>query len=86
VTVGQQISLRLPEDLLAELDRQARRRRRSRSDLIREILEQHVRLSATPDHPYSRVKDLVGLLSGGPPDLGRDHRAYLVGLVRDRRR
>jgi len=80
-----QISLRLPEELLAELDRQASQRRRSRSDLIREILEQHVRVSATPDHPYSRVKDLVGMLSGAPPDLGAKHREYVVGLVRDRR-
>jgi Arc/MetJ-type ribon-helix-helix transcriptional regulator len=83
--MGHQISLRLPDDLLAELDRQARQRRRSRSDLIREILEQHVRVSATPDQPYSRVKDLVGTLSGGPPDLGAKHREYVVGLVRDRR-
>jgi hypothetical protein len=80
-----QISLRLPDALLAELDRQAHQRRRRRSDLIREILEQHVRVSATPDHPYSRVKDLVGMLSGGPPDLGAKHREYVVGLVRDRR-
>ncbi len=84
--MSQQISLRLPEELLLELDRQARRRRRSRSDLIRDILQQHLRFSATPDHPYSRVMDLVGLVSGGPPDLGAGHREHLVGLVRDRRR
>ncbi len=80
-----QISLRLPDELLAEIDRQARRRRQSRSDLIREVLERHVRISATPDHPYSRVRDLVGMVTGGPPDLGANHRDYVVGLVRDRR-
>ena len=84
--MARQISLRLPDEVLSEIDRQARRRRRSRSDLIREILEQHVRVSATPDHPYSRVRDLVGSLTGEPSDLGARHREYLVGLVRDRRR
>lgn len=80
-----QISLRLPDELLAEIDRQARKRRQSRSDLIREVLERHVRIAATPDHPYSRVRDLVGFVTGGPPDLGANHRDYVVGLVRDRR-
>jgi ribbon-helix-helix CopG family protein len=83
--MSQQISLRLPEALLAQLDRQARRRHRSRSDLIREILEQHVRIAASSDHPYSRVRDLVGFVTGGPPDLAAGHREYLLGLVRDRR-
>jgi hypothetical protein len=83
--MSHQISLRLPDELVAQLDRQARRRRTSRSDLIREILEQHVRLAATADHPYSRVLDLIGSVTGGPPDLGAGHREYLVGLVRDRR-
>jgi hypothetical protein len=81
-----QISLRLPEPLVAEIDREADARRTSRSDLIREILEQHVRVAATPDHPYARVSDLVGSVTGGPPDLGAGHREYLVGMIRDRRR
>ena len=81
-----QISLRLPESLVAQIDREADHRRTSRTDLIREILEQHVRVAATPDHPYARVSDLVGSLTGGPPDLGAGHREYLVGLIRDRRR
>jgi hypothetical protein len=81
-----QISLRLPESLVAQLDGEASRRGKSRTDLIRDILEQHVRLAATPDQPYSRVQDLIGSLTGAPPDLGASHREYLVGLVRDRRR
>jgi hypothetical protein len=83
--MSKQISLRLPDDLVAHLDRQARRRRKSRSDLIREILEQHVRVAATPDYPYARVRDLIGSVTGGPPDLGERHREYLAELIRDRR-
>jgi len=86
--VGAQISLRLRDDLLAELDRRARRARTSRSDVIRAILETHLLGSDAGhrDHPYARVRDLVGSVSGGPPDMGARHREHLVGLVRDRRR
>jgi hypothetical protein len=83
-----QISLRLPASLLNELDRRARVSRQSRSDVIRDILEGHLRVSrsGTPaDHPYGRVRDLVGSVAGGPIDLGRRSREYLVELVRDRR-
>ena len=86
--VGAQISLRLREDLLAELDRRARRAHASRSDMIREILEAHLLgdHAKRRDHPYTRVRDLVGSVSGGPSDLGGRHREHLVELVRDRRR
>ncbi len=83
--MSRQISLRLPDRVVDDLDRQARRQRRSRSDLIREILEHHARRGAAPDHPYGRVRDLVGSLSGGPPDLGARHRAHLTRTIRDRR-
>jgi Arc/MetJ-type ribon-helix-helix transcriptional regulator len=83
-----QISLRLPETLLREIDRQARQRRLSRSDVIRQLLEAQLggARDAELDHPYARVRDLVGSVSGGPTDLGRRHREYLTELVRDRRR
>jgi Arc/MetJ-type ribon-helix-helix transcriptional regulator len=84
-----QISLRLPAALLREIDQRARQSRKSRSDVIRELLQAQLtgageRLAA--DHPYGRVRDLVGSVSGGPTDLGRRHREYLTELVRDRRR
>jgi Arc/MetJ-type ribon-helix-helix transcriptional regulator len=84
--MSRQISLRLPERVVDDLDRQARRQRRNRSDLIREILVHHALGATTLDHPYRRVRNLVGSVSGGPPDLGARHRAYLKRMIRDRRR
>lgn len=83
--MSRQVSLRLPEKLISQLDRRANRQRQTRSELIREILEQDLRGGGTPDHPYARVHDLVGSVSGGPPDMGARHRKYLVESIRERR-
>jgi len=82
-----QISLRLPEPLFRRLNQEVRKRRLRRSDLVRQALEAFLdggRILGT-DRPYDRVRDLVGRLSGGPPDLGERHREYLRDLIRDRR-
>ncbi len=84
--MGQQISLRLPEQLVREIDREAGRRRKTRSELVREVLERHIRNGAREEPPWSRVEDLVGSLAGGPRDLGARHRAYLVRAIRGGRR
>lgn len=83
----QQISLRLSTRLLQDLDRRALKGRVSRSDLIRELIEQALHGPGTrvPDHPYTRIRDLLGALSGGPPDLGARHREHLAKAIRDRR-
>ena len=85
--MGTQISLRLPEPLFKRLNQEARKRRVRRSDLVRQALEAFLNgeTSFAGDRPYDRVRDLVGKLSGGPPDLGERHREYLRDLIRDRR-
>jgi len=82
-----QISLRLPEPLLKRIDREARKRRVRRSDLVRQALEAFLdgETASIGGRPYDLIRDLAGSLSGGPPDLGERHREYLRGLIRDRR-
>ena len=82
-----QISVRLHEPLLKQLNREARKRRVRRSDLVREALEAFLSGEAAGINslPYERVHDLVGSLSGGPPDLGEQHRKYLRDLIGERR-
>ena len=78
-----QISVRLYEPLLKQLNREARKRRVRRSALVREALEAFLsgEVAAIGSRPYVRVRDLVGSLSGGPPDLGEQHRTYLRDLI-----
>ncbi len=85
--MGTQISVRLQESLLKQLNREAHKRQIRRSDLVREALEAFLggKVARIDSLPYERVHDLIGSLSGGPPDLGEQHRKYLRGLIGDRR-
>lgn len=79
-----QLTLRLPADLAERLDDSARRLKRKRSDVVRQALEQF--LDTQPDtRPIERVRDLLGSIDTGVPDLGERHREYLVRRLRSGR-
>ena len=76
-----QLTLRLPGALSEKLERAARRLRRKRSDVVRLALEQF--LDTEPEiRPVERVRDLLGRIESGVPDLGQRHREYLVRRLR----
>ena len=76
-----QLSLRLPVALADKLERSAKRLRRKRSDLVRLALEQF--LDAAPEvRPIERVRDLLGRVESGIPDLGQRHREHLIRRLR----
>ena len=76
----QTISLKLPDDLLAELEREARTRRITKSVLVRESLEAALR--GRPRRPascYDLARDLVGTVKGLPRDLAHNPK-YMEGF------
>ena len=76
-----QLTLRLPGALASKLDRSAKRLRRNRSDVVRLALEQF--LDAEPEiRPVERVRDLLGSIESGVPDLGQHHREHLIRRLR----
>ena len=76
-----QLTLRLPGALASKLDRSAKRLRRKRSDVVRLALEQF--LDAEPEiRPVERVRDLLGSIESGVPDLGQHHREHLIRRLR----
>lgn len=81
-----QVSIRLPADLLDEIDRRARQRRRPRADVIRSALTAFVDLpdGALEARPIDRVRHLLGSVEGLPRDLATRSRAYLADLGRRR--
>ena len=76
-----QLTLRLPAALADKLESSARRLKRKRSDVVRQALEQY--LDTEPEvRPIERVRDLLGRVESGVPDLGQRHREYLVRRLR----
>jgi hypothetical protein len=71
--------MKLPEVLLASLEKEARRARRPKSALLREILERHLR--ARPRSALDLAPDLCGSVRSGKRDLSRN-RKYLKGFGR----
>lgn len=72
-----QLTLRLPVTLARKLDRAATQLRRKRSEVIRLALEQFLDTEVEM-RPVERVRDLLGSIESGIPDLGQRHREYLL--------
>ena len=75
------LTVRLPDALVAEIEGESRRRKLSKSEVVRE------RLSA-PTHPIKRssasldgIVDLIGSVDGPPRNLSARKKKYL-GLTR----
>jgi hypothetical protein len=75
------ISLKLPDDLLASLDSEARKRRLTKSALVRESLEKALHQTPAPRtiSCYDLARDLAGSIKGLPKDLADDSK-YMQGF------
>jgi Arc/MetJ-type ribon-helix-helix transcriptional regulator len=78
------LTVRLPEALVAEIEAESRRRRRSKSDVVRERLSLGPRPRAGRSTPA--IADLVGSVDGLPADLSRRRKAYLKSTGYGRKR
>lgn len=80
----EQITLRIPHDLLERLDREAGLLRRKRSEVIRMAVERFLDEPQRPavGRPIDRVRDLIGSFESGVPDLGQRHREHLLERLR----
>lgn len=80
-----QVTFRLPRRLVSRLDQLARRRRTKRSEILREAAEAYVdfETSHTTPRPYGQVKNLIGSVRSGIPDLAERHSEYLKQILAD---
>jgi len=79
-----QLTVRLSAELAERLDRAAQRLRRKRSEIVRLALEQFLAVEIE-QRPIERVRDLLGQVESGIPDLGQRHREYLLRRLQDER-
>ena len=77
----QTISLKLPDDLLADLEREAKARRGTKSELVRESLERALRQRTRRGNNscYDLARDLAGSVKGLPRDLAVNPK-YMEGF------
>lgn len=75
------ISLKLPDDLLAQLDSEAKARRVTKSWLVRDSLEKALRKQSRAGaiSCYDLSRDLAGTVKGLPKDLATNPK-YMHGF------
>jgi hypothetical protein len=74
-------TVRVPEDLGRSLDEAADRMQRKRSQIVRLALRHYLE-TLTSQPPADRVRDLIGSLDSGIPDLAEDHRGHILKAPR----
>ena len=80
--MGRMISVRVGDRTHREVARLARASGRTESAVVREAIEEYV-ASAPAARPYEALRDVIGMVRGGPTDLsvrtGEKFRAMLEG-------
>jgi Arc/MetJ-type ribon-helix-helix transcriptional regulator len=71
------LTVRLPESLAAEIEAESRRRRLSKSDVVRERLERASHGANEPGSPAYALAEVIGSADGLPADLSARKKHYL---------
>lgn len=71
------LTVRLPEPLVAEIETESRRRKISKSDVVRERLTHVPRTRRRRPSAVDSIADLIGCVDGLPADLSRRKKHYL---------
>jgi hypothetical protein len=69
------LTVRLPEGLVAQIEAESRRRRLSKSDVVRERLTGHG--SGSRSAALDTIADLIGSIDSLPSDLSARKKKYL---------
>ena len=80
------LTVRLPEPLAAAIEAEARGRRVSKSDVVRERLERAAGAAREPGAPPYDIADLIGAVDGRPADLAMRKKRYLKATGYGRKR
>jgi hypothetical protein len=82
------LTIRLPDDLVTDIEHESAARRVSKSDVVRERLRQPQRGAGTAGSMRDLIGDLIGSVrnDGLPADLSSKKKKYLPELIRARKR
>ena len=71
------LTVRLPEALVAQIESESRRRKVSKSDIVRERLTLRPRAARRQPALLDAIADLIGSVDGLPCDLSARTKKYL---------
>ena len=80
------LTVRLPESLVAQIEAESRRRKLSKSDIVRERLTLADRSHGHGSAAYDAIADLIGSVEGLPADLSANTKKYLRATGYGRKR
>ncbi|HEY3901471.1 MAG TPA: hypothetical protein VGM54_22870 [Chthoniobacter sp.] len=84
----QTLVLRIPDELAADIEAEARRLNTTKSEVARARLEAARTMAPAPGAGFELISDLVGAETGGPQDISARKKHYLksTGYGRERSR
>src|SRR3954447_20811154 len=71
------LTVRLPEALIAQIESESRRRKLSKSDVVRERLTREPRSLGEQPNTLDAIADLIGSVDGLPSDMSARPKNYL---------
>ena len=78
-----QLTVRLPRELSRSLKEAANRMQRKPSELVRMAVRDFLEVQTeSKELPAERVRDLIGSLKSGVPDIAVRHREYIIKSLR----
>ena len=69
--------MRLPDQLVTEIEAESRRRNCAKSDVVRERLQRGARPASNSSAGLSLIADLIGSVGGLPADMSGRKKRYL---------
>ena len=78
-----QLTIRLPRELSRALRQRATQMQRKPSEVVRIAVKEFLAIpERMRERPVERVRDLIGSLESGIPDLATRHRDYIIKKLR----
>jgi len=78
-----QLTIRLPDEQVLKIEQIASRMGLKKSDITRLAIKRFIETNEVrEDKPYKKIRSLLGVVESGVPDLGQNHRKYLIDKIK----
>jgi len=83
----QQLTIRMPDEYFAGIEKLATLTGLKKSDITRMAIKKYIEDYTAEEEikPYGKAKDLIGVVASGIPDLGKNHRNYLINQIKGKK-